>query len=192
MGRSEPTRSNRKHVLVEAAARCFQRDGFAAASMRDIAAEAGMQTASIYYHFGSKDDLFVAVHEEGLRLITESVGRVVADTEPGWQQLEAVCVAHLTTLLEGGDMFKAVMRDIPADFTEKELITKMRDEYEGIFTTVIEDLDLPRGTDRRHLRLMLLGAMNWCFTWYRPGGAAPAAIAREFVGYLRTGVLEAP
>jgi hypothetical protein len=36
------------------------------------------------------------------------------------------------------------------------------------------------------LRLMLLGAMNWSFTWYRPGRASPAEIARTFVGFLRS------
>ena len=52
-------RGNRRDVLLEAAARRFLRDGFAAASMRDIAAEAGMKAGSIYYHFPSKAELLV-------------------------------------------------------------------------------------------------------------------------------------
>jgi hypothetical protein len=33
---------------------------------------------------------------------------------------------------------------------------------------------------------MLLGALNWSQDWYRPGRDSPAAIARRFVGLLRS------
>ncbi len=180
------SQGNRRHVVLAAAASCFQQAGYAAASMRDISAAAGMQPASLYYHFDSKDDLFVAVHEEGLRRITEAVVATIEGVPPGWGRLEAAAVAHLTTLLEGGEFFKAVMRDIPAGFAEREVITEMRDAYESIFAELIAGIDLPASTDPRHVRLMLLGAMNWCFTWYRPDGTSPADIARDFVSYLRS------
>ena len=32
---------------------------------------------------------------------------------------------------------------------------------------------------------MLLGALNWSQTWYRPGRDDPRAIARNFVRFLR-------
>ena len=35
---------------------------------------------------------------------------------------------------------------------------------------------------------MLLGAMNWSQTWYRPGGRFnPRSIARKFIALLRQG-----
>ncbi|MFQ5517136.1 MAG: TetR/AcrR family transcriptional regulator [Acidimicrobiia bacterium] len=182
------TPTNRRHVLLAAAARCFYRDGFAAASMRDIAAEAGMQTASIYYHFDSKDDLLTAVHEDGLRTITAAVTAAIQDTDPGWARLGAACRAHLATLLEGGDFFKAVMRQLPREFSGRDKVMKLRDDHERIFTEVISQLDLAPGTDLRHLRLMLLGAMNWCFTWYHRGAATPTEIADRFVEFLRVGL----
>ncbi|MEO8656130.1 MAG: hypothetical protein ABI409_18550, partial [Ramlibacter sp.] len=37
-------------------------------------------------------------------------------------------------------------------------------------------------------RLMLMGALNWSQTWYRPGGRLnPRAIARKFIALLRQG-----
>jgi len=32
---------------------------------------------------------------------------------------------------------------------------------------------------------MLLGALNWAQTWYRPGRHSPRSIARHFVALLR-------
>jgi AcrR family transcriptional regulator len=52
-----------REAVVEAAAKIFLRDGFQAASMRRIAAEAGMTTGAIYSRFDGKADLFLAVLE---------------------------------------------------------------------------------------------------------------------------------
>ena len=68
-----PRQGNRREKLLEAAARRFLHQGYAAASMRDIASDAGMQPGSIYYHFPSKAEMLVAVHEEGMRRITAAV-----------------------------------------------------------------------------------------------------------------------
>ena len=57
---------NRRHELLSAAAQLFRRKGFAATTTRDIAAAAGMQSGSPFYHFKSKDALLFAVMEQGM------------------------------------------------------------------------------------------------------------------------------
>jgi AcrR family transcriptional regulator len=181
--------TNRREVLLEAAARRFVEDGYAAASMRDIAGDAGMQPGSIYYHFPSKEELLIAVHEDGMRLITDTVVATLAgaDGKPPWDRLEAACVAHLSVLLKGGDRIKAVMRNVPLkNHPTRGHITEMRDAYEAIFASLLGELTLPKETDQHALRLMLLGAMNWSFTWYRDGAESPERIARKFLAMLRT------
>jgi AcrR family transcriptional regulator len=181
-------RNSRRDRLLEAAARRFLRHGFDNAALRDIAADVGMQAGSIYHHFSSKADLLVAVHEEGLRRITTAVGAALAKRSGDpWRRLEAACVAHLSVLLEGGDFFSAVMREMPrGSERDRRRVARMRDAYEAIFARLIRDLPLAAGTDRHNLRLMLFGAMNWSHRWYRPGAEAPGEIARKFVSNLRT------
>ena len=58
---------NRRHELLGAAAKLFRRQGFAATTTRDIAAAAGMQSGSPFYHFESKNALLYAVMEEGMQ-----------------------------------------------------------------------------------------------------------------------------
>jgi AcrR family transcriptional regulator len=55
-----------REAVVEAAAKIFLRDGFQAASVRRVAAAAGMTTGAIYSSFEGKADLFLAVLEEKL------------------------------------------------------------------------------------------------------------------------------
>ncbi|MCP3937029.1 MAG: TetR/AcrR family transcriptional regulator [Actinomycetia bacterium] len=177
--------SNRRDQLIEAAATCFDRDGFDGASIRRIAAEVGMQTASIYYHFEGKDDLLVAVHERGLRSIIEATSRAIEGIEPGWDRVQAACTAHLHTLLGEEPIFKAIMAPLPSTLGVREQIVEMREAYEQIFRDLIDELDLPDGTDRRHLRLILLGAMNWSFTWFRGDRSDIEAFAGSVVTDLR-------
>jgi len=56
------TRTRRE--LVRAARRVFERDGFLAARITDISAEAGVAAGSFYTYFTSKEDAFAAVMEE--------------------------------------------------------------------------------------------------------------------------------
>jgi AcrR family transcriptional regulator len=57
--RKEETRRE----LVEAAERVFKERGFHGASLEQIAREAGYTTGAIYFHFGGKDELFLAAFE---------------------------------------------------------------------------------------------------------------------------------
>jgi hypothetical protein len=72
--------------------------------------------------------------------------------------------------------------DVPA--VAAELIA-LRDGYEALFARLVQALPLARGAERRSLRLMLLGALNWSQTWYRSGRDDPRVIARQFVALLR-------
>ncbi len=58
----EVSSSGRDRVLDEAG-RLFRKRGYNAVTMRDIAVEVGIRQASLYYHFPSKEQLFVAVTE---------------------------------------------------------------------------------------------------------------------------------
>jgi AcrR family transcriptional regulator len=58
---------NRRRALILGAARLFRRKGFDATSTRDIAAAAGMQSGSPFYHFKSKQAPAVRRDGEGMR-----------------------------------------------------------------------------------------------------------------------------
>ncbi len=182
------TRSDSRLPLVlDAAARFFAEKGFGYTSMRDIAGAAGMLPGSLYYYFASKEELLIAVYAEGVRRIEEAVRPALdkADADP-WARLANVCAAHLAALLEDGDYGQVVIRVRPDDAPAVAArLTALRDEYEALFAQAVDSLPLPARTDRRALKLMLLGALNWSQTWYRPGKDSPQALARRFVRLLR-------
>jgi AcrR family transcriptional regulator len=186
-----PRADNRLPLLLDAAARLFAEQGFHGASIRDIVRAVDMLPGSLYYHFAAKEDLLAAVYAEGVRRISERVVAAVATCAEPWARLEAACVAHLESLLEEGDYAQVVIRVRPGDApaVAAELVAR-RDAYERLFADLIAALPLAPDVDRSSLRLMLLGALNWSQNWYRPGGDDPGAIARRFVGLLRSPLAE--
>lgn len=185
----KPRAHNRLPQLLDEAARLFRAQGFHGTSVREIVQSIDMLPGSLYYHFAAKEDLLAAVYEEGVHRISERVLGAIAGETGAWRRLEAACIAHLEALLEDSDYAQVVIRVRPADVPAvAPSLVALRDRYEEIFVGLVAALPLRRGTDRRSLRLMLLGALNWSQTWYRPGRDDARAIGREFVALLRHGV----
>jgi AcrR family transcriptional regulator len=105
-----PTQAERRRVtrqrLLDAAAVVFARRGFAAASVDEIAREAGYSTGAIYWHFKGKDDLFLAMAEEfaidRVRELDEVIG--ATDVDPAERARAA------------GDQWMARLADDPVRF----------------------------------------------------------------------------
>lgn len=175
--------------LLDEAARLFRTRGFEGTSMRDIARAVGMLPGSLYCHFETKEALLVAVYVKGVAQISQAVQSAVERHEDPWDRLEAACMAHLEAILHEDDYAQVVVRVRPADVAVvNQSLADLRNRYEALFGGLIADLPLARTTDRRVLRLMLMGAMNWSQVWYRPGGRFnPRAIARKFIALLRQG-----
>lgn len=178
---------SRLPLVLDAAARLFRSHGYEGATVRQIAQAAGMQPGSLYCHFATKDELLLAVYVRGVEQITDAVLAATRRHTDPWARLEAACVAHLEAILRDDDYAQVVVRVRPSDAAAAQpQLVALRNRYEALFTALLGELPLARGTDRHALRLMLLGALNWSQTWYRPDGRSnPRGIARTFVGLLR-------
>ena len=65
------TAIERRAEIIAAAIRVLARDGLAETTTRKIAAEAGLNQATLRYYFGSKDDLLFAVLQDMMRVTRE-------------------------------------------------------------------------------------------------------------------------
>lgn len=71
-----PRGADNETLILDAARQLFLRDGYAATSTDSVAREAGVSKATLYAHFGSKDELFVAVVTREGAGVTLSLDRV--------------------------------------------------------------------------------------------------------------------
>lgn len=164
----------------------FGSKGFDKTSMRDVAEAFGVLPGSLYHHFGSKDELFIAVYAAGVDKLIRAVEHATQGIEDPWQRLEAACVAQLTNLLGEGNPLGRVlggwsMYDRPLGTA----LIRERDRYERLLRRMLDEIDLPVGIDRTYFRLSLLGALNWSLAWYKPGRDPPDVVARNIVSIFR-------
>jgi AcrR family transcriptional regulator len=89
--------SDTKSKIIDAAERLFADQGYSATSLRQIIAEAGVNLASVHYHFGSKEELLHElilrkagpVNEKRMALLEEHENRYAPDPVPVELVLEA-------------------------------------------------------------------------------------------------------
>jgi AcrR family transcriptional regulator len=70
---TEERREARRADIVDAARRCFSRDGFHQTSMPDIAAEAGLSAGAFYRYFSSKDEIIVEIAAQAFGMMFGAV-----------------------------------------------------------------------------------------------------------------------
>ena len=166
--------SNRRDALLRVSAKLFREKGFDGTSIRDISNAAGMHSGSPFYHFKTKQDILVAVMEQGLAEGLRKTEEVMALSLPPEQKLAKLIRAQLGTILEEGSDFIPVLlydwRSLNA--ANRRRIVALKDRYDALWQEVIDDLQragqMPG--DAQLMRLLILGAVNWTGTWYRTGG----------------------
>ncbi|WP_211349257.1 TetR/AcrR family transcriptional regulator [Micromonospora pisi] len=79
-------RAVREQQMLDAAVKVFSRRGYHAASMDEIAEDAGISKPMVYAYLGTKETLFIAcLHREGTRMMEAIVGAVSAELPPDEQ-----------------------------------------------------------------------------------------------------------
>jgi TetR/AcrR family transcriptional regulator, cholesterol catabolism regulator len=165
--------ANRRPELIRAAARLFREKGFDGTTVRDIAQAVGMRSGSPFYHFASKQEILLAVMEEGLRQGLARMEAVLGHDLGPRERFAAMVKAHLGIILEDGNDFIPVMlydwRVL--DEAHRKRIIATKDRYDAIWQQVIEQLSREGylQAQPKFARLTILGAMNFMMTWYKRG-----------------------
>jgi AcrR family transcriptional regulator len=186
-----------RELILAGAARLFREHGYAATTLRQIADAAGIQAGSIYYHFGSKDEILLAVLDEGIRAVDAAVrdrlARLPAQA-PHRERIACAIEGHLHGLLQRGDFTSANIRvygQIPGPLKARHRV--LRQAYAHFWDDLLLQAresgelrgDLPLGM----LRLFLIGALNWTVEWYTPRRGGFGKFTKAITDVVFEGIL---
>lgn len=73
-------RTAKENLIVNAAEKVFSQKGFVAAKMEEVAKEAGMSKASLYFYFKSKEELYMAITYRAFQLLTDTYYQIIKET----------------------------------------------------------------------------------------------------------------
>ena len=178
--RASGDEASRRIEIVRAAAKLFREKGFDGTTVRDIAGAVGMQSGSPFYYFESKHDILLAVMEQGLRDGLERTEAAVNPSQTPPERFRALVRTHFGILHDIGSEFITVMlydwRSLP-DEHRRKLVT-LKDRYDAVWQRTLEDLHVMGrlDIDPKLARLMILGAINFTATWYRPEAKGRGAL----------------
>ena len=106
-------RDARREAILDVAGDLFMQEGFAAASMSEIAARLGGSKGTLYNYFRSKDELFTAYVQRHCVVQSTAMFDLAADAEDIAHALTALGVAYLTWVMS--DFAQANFRMIIAE-----------------------------------------------------------------------------
>ena len=171
--------SDTKERILNVAERLFADRGFPATSLRDLTSEAGVNIASVNYHFGSKDALLAAVLERRLRPVNarrlELLDAIESAAANGVPNVEDVIRAFLSPPFHkrqewgaGGDHFLRLLGRIHSE-TNEEFRATFFQQFQGVFRRFRQALQraLPHldATDIGWRMLFLVGSMAFTMAW---------------------------
>lgn len=180
----------RVDLIRRAALRHFARHGYAAASMRQIAADAGITIATLYFHCSTKEQLLFDVLESQMRELADGLDQALAGASDAWAVRLASAlrfhIQYVTRDEEGASISTTELRGLTGELRQRHLAT--RDAYErkfrdllkgGMGAGVFASVDVPVITAG------ILGIGLSVGRWYRPGGRlSPDEIADEYIRFV--------
>jgi len=128
-----------RRQIIDAAVLLIADQGFSATSVEEIAAAAGVAKGSVYYNFGSKDEMFTAILTEGIGRLNVALRSASAGLE-GARALEALVTELLTQVHANPNFAKLITTEVFRTGRHwQESIRLVRDDSMGAFADVVRD-----------------------------------------------------
>lgn len=162
-------------AILRSAADLYQRRGFAATTMREVADHVGLSKAGLYHHYRSKEAILrdIAALAAGL-LLEQLHAAQELDASPE-ARLQAFVRSRMELIAREQAVLTVVWQERPA-MTEEAFaeVSAMLREYRAGATQLIRDAQdrarLRTDIDPRLIMLAIDGMTGWSYLWYRPDG----------------------
>jgi AcrR family transcriptional regulator len=180
----------RVDLIRAAALHHFALHGYDAASMRQIAADAGITIATLYFHCSTKERLLFDVLEAQMQGLTNGLDAALASGGKSYSARVATAIRfhiqYVTRDEEGANISSSELRGLTGEFLSRHLAT--RDAYERKFRDLVEQ-GIATGefapVDVPVITAGMLGIGLSVGRWYRPGGRlSPDDIADEYIRFI--------
>ena len=195
MARTQGSSAETTGPRVRAAAlRLFARHGYAAVSMRQIAAEVGVQAGALYLYTADKQALlFDLMRDHMTALLADWTAPPGA---PPAAQLESFVRHHIRYHLDRPDLvFIAYMELRNLDPGNFRVIEGLRRDYENRLEAVLKD-GRDRGAfavpDTKLATMAIIAMLTGVTTWFRDGGRLDRAAVESLYWQMVRRAVAAP
>jgi AcrR family transcriptional regulator len=179
-------RQARRRQLLGAAQEVFVSQGYHAAAMDEIAERAGISKPVLYQHFPSKLELYLALLDESVDALIDTVRRALSSTSENKQRVVATFGAYFGFVANQGGAYRLVFEsDLSNEPMVRERLDRSVQECAEMISEVIaEDTSIP--VEAAHLLgVGLVGtAQVSARYWLRTGQRMPQDEAEQLMARL--------
>jgi AcrR family transcriptional regulator len=184
---------SRKSQILKSAGKCFANAGFNGTSVRDIAAEVGIEAASLYSHFSGKDEMLRDICFEkanAFAIALEEVNDLYFNAEEKLRMAIHNHVSIITSDINAAHVFLNEWKHLKNE--DLEAFKKLRNNYKEAFRQIIaegESENIFKESDKQFAVLTILSSVNWISEWYKPEGKLkPKEIAGKITDFILKGL----
>ncbi|KUK92751.1 MAG: Transcriptional regulator, TetR family [Thermotogales bacterium 46_20] len=165
---SMPDRISTRNRILRAARKAFAERGRDGVSMSEIAREAGVQKALIYYYFPSKEDLFYEVWQYSLDELEEHVFAEASNESIYLKKLKKLLRSYINFITSRDEVRKIMERERANIASQPESTwSKVRDRYDVLRKKISSVIDgakredkIPEDVDSEDAADLIINAIN--------------------------------
>jgi len=168
---------SQRAAILENAAAAFAEAGYAACSMTDIAKRSGASKARLYHYYESKEAILYDLLERHTRQLLDIAvqvrERAASQGAKPRDELQWMIASFLDAYRTARTRHIALLNDVKfLGAAQREHIVERERAVVDAFADAIRRAFPQRvnSANLRALTMMLMGAMNWTFTWLSPDG----------------------
>lgn len=192
--------TERRAVIIDAAARLFRAKGYNGTSLGDIAGEVGIDRATLYYYVSSKEELFDEVVTDVVLGNLAVAERIRDSDDPVPEKIRRLITDLMQSYVTHYPFLFVYLQENLAHVGEQRQAWSQRmrgvnRRYEGAIEAIvaegIADGSLRPVADPRIITYGLMGMVNWTNRWFNPQTSPvdAASIGQAYADILLVGLV---
>ena len=184
---------NMKEKIKTVSIELFFKKGYFATSISEIAKGSGIQKASIYYHYPSKEELLFSILKQTMDDLTACLKASIVNVNDVESKMRAAVHSHVRFHLnrqKENFIANSELRGLTSEHYKE--IVKKRNEYELIFQDIIQqgnEKKVFHGGDVKILSYAILTLCTAGASWFNPSGRLTAdQIAVIYENFILNGL----
>ena len=163
----------------------FNRQGYDATSMGDLARELGLTKSAIYHHVPSKEHLLASGLDEALDALSSTVAAIAATSDqPAEARLRTAIRSSVEILADHLPAVTLLLRARGNSDVEQAALARRRaidDALAELVRDACREGSLRTDIEPELISRLLFGMVNSSVEWFHPAGAVDAAVLADAI-----------
>jgi AcrR family transcriptional regulator len=154
--------------IIKAASKCFSQNGFSETTMDQIAEEAGVSKGALYWHFKSKEELFIRLKERNIAEVLRTLQKLFASLKTFDSKLEEASKLYLSSLTaarrKAARLNMEFMVEAPKISKLGKILSDQYNQLKVLLKSTIEEAiekgELKKEIDSESLSMIMLATLD--------------------------------